>query len=154
MVREITMFYEKEAEMGSSQFYISEVVFGPDGYVTVTNGSDDPADPAGMQLCQFPAYPDLPSGEIPGGGSVQVPGSDLGGLEGASGEAALYLSPEYENPDAIAGYVQWGSADHKRSDPAIDAGLWEAGSFVEADGSARMETSGPGAMSATGWTVS
>ena len=140
--------------MAASPFYISEVVFGPDGYVVITNSSADPADPAGLQLCQFPSYPDVPGGSVAGGGTVQMPGADLGGLDASSGELALYTSPEYENPDAVAGYVQWGETGHKREDPAVQAGVWEVGSFVDANGSGRMAASGPDTMTAAEWTVS
>ena len=140
--------------MSESSFYISEIVFGDDGYVVVTNGSSSPADPDGLELCQFPEYPDVPAGMVEAGGSVQVPGADLGGLFNDAGEVALYTIPEYENPDAVAGYVQWGNADHKRAEPAVAGGVWPDNAFVEAKGSAKMTAAGPEAKSPDAWTVS
>ena len=138
--------------MADSTFFISEVVFGDDGYVVVTNGGDAPADPAGLQLCQFPQYPDLPSGEVAPMGSVQVPASAMGGLNAGAGEAALYASPEYGNPDAVIGYVQWGEAGHKREEPAAQGGKWTAGDFVDATGAASM-SAGQRALSVADWTT-
>ena len=140
--------------MSSSPFFISDVVFGPDGHVVVTNSSPDTADPAGLRLCQFPAYPEVPGGAIAQGESVVVPGQDLGGLDNESGELALYLRPDYGDPDAIACYVQWGSIGHKRQQTVTEAGVWEEGSFVDATGASRMAASGLDARSAGGWTVS
>lgn len=140
--------------MGSSPFFISEVVFGPEGYAVVTNGSEAPADPAGMQLCQFPAYPDLPAGPVAPGESLKMAAQDLGDLDPDSGELALYVEPNYAEPEAIVFYVQWGSADHKRQDPAIEAGVWPEGSFVDASGAQKMVASGHGARAVDDWTVS
>lgn len=61
--------------MGSSVFYTSEVVFGPEGYAVLTSGSTETADPVGLLLCQFPAYPNVPAGPVPAGKSVRVPGN-------------------------------------------------------------------------------
>jgi len=138
--------------MGSSAFYISEIVFGDDGYAVVTNGSGETADPEGMQLCQFPAYPDLPAGAVPPQGSIKVAGQDLGGLDNSEGELALYLEPSYADPDAVAGYVQWGEIGHKREEPAVDAGVWDDGAFIDAS-SANSLVSEPGAHSPDDWTI-
>ena len=138
--------------MGQSVFYISEVIFGPDGYAAVTNGSDQQADPDGMFLCQFPAYPEIPAGGVAPGESVRVPASELGELKGGSGEVGLYLSPEWSNPDAIAGYVQWGETGHKREEPAIAAGVWEEGSFVVAGEAPGLTVAGPGSNSVDAWS--
>ena len=139
--------------MGKSAFYVSEVVFGPDGYAAVTNGSEEPADPGGMFVCQFPSYPEVPAGEIAPGESVRVPASDLGELKGESGEVALYLAAEWSNPDAIAGYVQWGETGHKREEPAIAAGVWEQDSFVAAGEASGLAASGPSSNSAAAWST-
>ena len=74
--------------MRGHPFYISRVVFGPDGFGEVTNGSDGPADPAGLQLCQFPAYPHVSAGIVQSGGSVRVAAGELGGLSSDGGELA------------------------------------------------------------------
>ncbi len=138
--------------MGQSDFFISEVVFGKEGYAVVTNGSSEPADPDGMFLCQFPAYPEIPGGELAPGESVRVAGSDLGDLYGESGEVALYLDPDWSNPDAIAGYVQWGSGGHKREEPAVAAGLWQEETFVIVDDAPGLVASGPISTTAEAWS--
>lgn len=139
--------------MAGSAFYISEVVFGSDGYVAVTNGSSETADPDGLFLCQFPSYPPLPAGPIEPGKSVHVAASDIGELSGDSGEAALYLRPDWSDPEAIAGYMQWGSAGHKRETPAVEAGVWERDAFVDASGAASLRAVGPGVNTVRGWST-
>ena len=138
--------------MQKSAFYISEVVFGDQGYVVVTNGSDSEADIAGLSLCQFPEYPEIPGGLVASGESVRVAASELGGLDNQSGEVGLYLRPDWSDPDAIAGYVQWGTTGHKREEPAVAAGVWAADSFVDAQNSTRMIASGS-AVAAGDWIV-
>lgn len=139
--------------MAGSAFYISEVVFGSDGYVAVTNGSNETADPDGLFLCQFPSYPALPAGSIGPGKSVHVAASDLGDLSNDSGETGLYLRPDWSDPEAIAGYVQWGSTGHKREAPAVEAGVWERDAFVDASGAASLRAAGPEANSVGGWST-
>ena len=124
------------------------------GYVVVSKGSQSAADPGAMQLCQFPAYPEVPAGSIQPGESVRVSSGDLGGLDDAGGEFALYVEPSYTDPAAVAGYVQWGSAGHKREGPAVAGGVRAADSFVDAKGRSSMKASGPDAASVGAWTVS
>ena len=138
--------------MGESDFYISEVVFGQDGYAVVTNGASVSADPAGLFLCQFPSYPEVPAGQLDPGESARVPASELGELKPESGEVALFLRPEWENPDAIAGYVQWGTTGHKREEPAVAGGVWEQDSFVVAGDASGLIASGPASTSAGAWS--
>ena len=140
--------------MGSGAFHISEVVFGPEGYAVLTNGSTETADPEGLLLCQFPAYPNVPAGPVSAGSTVQVSGSDLGGLDYFAGELALYVRPAYSDPDAIVGYLQWGSTGHKREEPAIEAGVWQELSFVDAINAVRINASGQDANSSRDWMAS
>ena len=87
------------------------------------------------------------------GESVRVDASDLGELFGDSGEVALYLAPEWSDPDAIVGYVQWGKPGHKREEPAIAAGVWEEGSFVVAGEASGLTVAGPSGNSAEAWSA-
>ena len=83
---------------------------------------------------------------------MQVPASELGDLVAGSGELALYAEPDYGNPDAVVGYVQWGDTGHKREEPAVAAGVWDEGAFVDAGEGAGLRASGP-TTSPSGWTV-
>ena len=136
--------------MAASEFYLSEIVFGPDGYVAVTNGASEALDPEGLMLCQFPNYPAVPAGPVEPGQSVRVAAADLGDLTNDSGEVGLYVRPDWSDPDAIAEYVQWGSTGHERETPAIDAGVWASDTFVDAGGAASLKASGP-TTSVQGW---
>ena len=118
--------------MRGHPFHISRVVFGPDGFGEITNGSDVGADPAGLQLCQFPAYPHVSVGLVQPGGSVRVAAGELGGLSSDGGELALYVNPSFEDPAAVVSYVQWGSVGHKREQPAIAGDVWLDNTFVDA----------------------
>lgn len=133
-------------------FHISRVVFGPDGFGEITNGSDEAADPAGLQLCQFPAYPNVPAGTIEPGGTAIVSAADLGGLNSDDGELALYVRPSFDDPNAVVSYVEWGSIGHKREAPAIGGGVWSENTFVNADSSTEIGA-GPHATSGSDWTA-
>lgn len=110
------------------------VQFGEAGYVEIANRGDTDADVSGIQLCQFPTYVDLGTviagATIPAGGSVQVGAEVIGGLQIEGGEAALYASPDFTDPEAIFAFVQWGTGG-ARADVAAQAGIWPAGASVE-----------------------
>lgn len=111
------------------------VEFGNEGYVEIRNVGADPAVVDGIQFCQFPTYVDLGTlvGEpILPGESVQIPGTSVGGLAIAGGEAALYSSPDFSEPSAILAYVQWGTGGG-RADVAVAAGIWAEGATVTPD---------------------
>ncbi|MEO0494678.1 MAG: hypothetical protein AAF081_14810 [Actinomycetota bacterium] len=111
------------------------VEFGDEGYVEIANVGDTDADVNGIQICQFPSYLDIgpiAGGTIPAGESIRITASGLGGLSPAGGEAALYSAPEFTNPDAIFGFVQWGTGG-ARADVAAQAGIWPAGASVDPD---------------------
>lgn len=99
------------------------------GTVVITNHGDADADPNGIILCNFPAYAPLAGLDmIPAGGSITVNTGDFGvGFDAASGEMGLYTSQDYENPDAIIAYVEWGDPGHQRSPVAVAAGIWAEG---------------------------
>lgn len=112
------------------------VEFGDAGYVEISNVGAEAADLNGIQLCQFPTYVDLGTvvegASIPAGESVRVDAATIGGLSADGGEAALYGTAEFTNPDAIFAFVQWGTGG-ARADVAAEAGIWPAGASVEPD---------------------
>lgn len=114
---------------------VSVVEFGPDGFVTIVNQGDEDADLNGINLCQFPTYLDLGTvvdgGVLAAGASVDIAAEHWGGLDAASGEAALYEGSDFGSPDGMLSYVQWGAGDHERASVAVEAGLWQsADAFV------------------------
>jgi hypothetical protein len=110
---------------------LTEVVFGADGHVTLTNSSDAEVSVDGLWLCNRPAYTAL-TGTIAAGGTLEVTASELGGLSVDGGEAALYTAQDFESSDAIIDYVQWGSGGG-REGVAVAAGIWDEGGSVEPD---------------------
>ncbi len=137
--------------MADSPFYISEITFGDNGYVVVTNGGPEAADPTGLKLCQFPEYPDVPSGEIAASASVKVAASAFGGLDAAKGEMGLYSNSEFENPESVIAYVEWGEPGHKREEPASKAGKWTPATFLDTIGCKSIKASA-GAKVVEDWT--
>lgn len=114
---------------------ITFVEFGNDGFVVITNVGDEPALLDGIHFCQFPTYVDLGplvGRELAPNESVEIAGTEVGGLGIAGGEAALYSAPDFSNPDAIIAYVQWGTGG-ARSDVAAAAGIWPQGASVTPD---------------------
>lgn len=111
------------------------VEFGDEGFVEIANVGDTDADVDGIQLCQFPTYLDIgpiAGGTIAAGESIRVSASGIGGLSADGGEAALYSSPDFTNPEAIFGFVQWGTGG-ARAEVATEAGIWPAGASIEPD---------------------
>ena len=111
------------------------VEFGEEGFVEIANVGDTDADVNGIQLCQFPTYLDIgpiAGGTIPAGESIRVSASGIGGLSADGGEAALYSAPDFTNPEAIFGFVQWGTGG-ARAEVATEAGIWPAGASIEPD---------------------
>ncbi len=129
---------------GDAAFVISEVVFGDDGYVGVTNIGEGSGSLSGYQLCQRPSYFGIEDVTVAPGetvyftagsgesldGQVFEVGSRFGRLRASSGEMGLYSSGSFGSSDAIVSYVEWGSGSHGRSSVAVGAGIWEEGDFV------------------------
>jgi len=151
-------------------FQIASVSFGAP-MVTIYNIGDEGGSLAGHWLCQRPSYIELPDITLePGegvaislGGNVFLPPPGLltadgqfnvGGVDGTSGELALYSSNDFGSSDAIVSYVEWGTADHGRSSVAVGAGIWEAGAFVVTTGdSAVIQITDFGDTGPSGWTA-
>jgi len=124
-----------EAAVEIPDLQINLVEFGDAGFVQIVNNGDTDASLDGIILCQFPTYVDL--GEVVGGtlaagATAQIDAATMGGLDVAGGEAALYTARDFTNPDAIFGFVQWGSGG-ERHDVATAAGIWPAGASIEPD---------------------
>ncbi len=128
-------------------FVVSEVVFGADGYVAVTNIGSGPGSLDRHQICQRPSYFAIDDVTVTAGetvyfaagsstgldGQVFEAGSGFGRLTASSGEIGLYSSRSFDSSDDIVSYVEWGSSGHGRSSVAVEAGIWAAGDFVATD---------------------
>ena len=125
-----------EAATAIPDLQINLVEFGDAGFVQIVNNGDTDASLDGIILCQFPTYVDLgevvDGGTISAGGTVQIDAATMGGLNTTGGEAALYTAPDFSNPEAIFGFVQWGSGG-TRHEVATAAGIWPAGASIEPD---------------------
>lgn len=117
------------------------------GQVVIQNVGSASGSLAGHWLCQRPSYFEFPDVELqPGefaavsvGGDIFVPPAgaivvegvaNIGPFDPISGEVGLYLRDQFENPDAIISYVEWGESGHGRSATAVSAGIWPDGGFV------------------------
>ena len=139
---------------GEAAFAVTNVVFGDDGFVEVTNIGGTTATPEGLVLCQRPNYPDVPDDELEPGQSVRIEASELGGLSADSGEVALYDGRNFTDPDSILTYVQWGEADHGRTSVAIEAGIWPDGEFIDVSAdSTEISTDSSDPTNPSDWAV-
>ncbi len=123
-------------------FEINEVVLGPQGSVALTNFTDVSFNLAGYWLCQGSACFELPEEVVGGGETVRVSlgtgaglenvvasGATLSELRATDGEIGLFASSEFDDPQAMVAYYQWGSTPHEHTQTAIDAGLWVEGGY-------------------------
>lgn len=129
--------------LGGPFFTFDEVGLGPDGYATLTNFTGGPQSLAGYYLCQEGKCFALPAVDVGGKKSVGVAVGDgdgiedviatdatIGKLRSSDGELALYASDDFDDPNAMQAYVEWGSTPHERTPLAIKAGLWLKGSYA------------------------
>jgi hypothetical protein len=122
---------------------INEVGLGANGYVALTNFTDQPVGMGGLFLCQGTKCFELPNTDVSPGVTIRVAVGDGAGLSGvvatqatigelrsSDGEVALYSSRNVNDPKAMLVYLEWGSTPHADTRVAIDAGLWIKGSFA------------------------
>ena len=146
-------------------FAITEIVFGDDGYVAITNQGVGAGSLDGWQLCQKPKYIRLNGDLAPGEtlfvtvgrsdreGQVLNSSGRYGTLDPADGEMGLYLNSSFEDPDSLVSYVEWGSTGHGRAATAGEAGVWPAGDFVDAAGASAIAANVPVPVSAADWNT-
>jgi hypothetical protein len=129
-------------------FVISRVVFGDEGYVSITNVGDAAGNLEGWQLCQRPGYYGIGSVAVAAGETVHfatgsapdLPGQVIesngrfGRFSAGGGEIGLYVDSSFGSASSIRSYVEWGSSDHGRSSVAVAAGIWTGGGFVPSAG--------------------
>jgi hypothetical protein len=138
---------------------INEIHEG-DQWVELFNTSDAEVDVAELWLCVRPAYSQVAdlsvlSGTttIPAGGYLVV---EWDAIQSGEGEMGLYMSNTFESADAMLDYLQYGAAEQGRASVAVEAGLWDEGSYATAaaegqtlaflgDGSTPVENWGFGA---------
>lgn len=135
----------------AAAFALTQVVFGEQGYVEVTNYGGMPGDPGGHWLCKDPHEFQIPSVDLEPGESLWVAAEEgqaqqgsvgidteavipaegqLGAFDPESGEFGLYGEQAFDDPAEAASYVEWGESGHGCSPAAIQAGIWVEGGFV------------------------
>lgn len=133
-----------------AEIAITEVTFGADGQVVITNLGSESVNLQGAWLGQGLSFVqfadillspgetlvvgvgeslDLDSG-VATGGFVGI-GDSLGVLDPAAGEAALFRHGDFNDPDALLSYVQWGSPEGRHAAVAGTAGVWDPPAFVK-----------------------
>jgi hypothetical protein len=130
-------------DSGASRFFaIDEIGLGPEGYVTLLNFTDVAASLDEVFLCQPPACVDLPDVVINPGGVARIAVGDGAGLDEVAmtdapltlsptdGEIAIFDSPDVSDSATIYAYLEWGSTPHEATSVAIEAGLWQEGSYA------------------------
>jgi len=155
--------------VSAGNFALTIVSLGVLGNVVVQNVGGEAASLGGHWLCQRPSYYEFPDvvlqpGEtaavsvggdifVPPEGAIVIDGvAAIGPFNPESGEVALYFGSDFNNPEGILSYVEWGSSGHGRSQMAVAAQIWPEGGFVAttADSGAILATSIP-ATDPTDW---
>lgn len=134
---------------GSALIQLDEIVLAGSPYLLIANRGIGAGSTGGHFICQFPNYYELPDVELQPGERIAVPLGEgevpelvgvvatvdvinpLGQVNRLDGELGLYSRSEFNSPDAIIDYVEWGSPGHARSSVAAGAGIWTQDGFVE-----------------------
>ena len=148
-------------------FAVTEVVFGDQGYVAITNIGGEDGNLERFRLCQRPTYFAIPSQVLAPGETVYVTvttvvgldvdgpvidaGGGFGSLSASGGEVGLYRDGNFGSTDSIVSYVEWGSTGHARSGVAVGAGIWGDGDFVDAEGSALIRATAEPPLGSGDW---
>lgn len=123
---------------------IERVGVGDEAWVELGNFTDIPVEFGGLHLCQADACQELPDGVVQPGeevyvvvsgdpdldGPVIVDDADLGELRPAHGELSLFSRADFDDPEALVLFFEWGSTPHEHTDLALEAGLWVDGAFA------------------------
>jgi len=150
---------------GSESGVVADVVANPGlqllavdftlGSVAILNTSNEEISTEGFWLCSQGAYVQIDPQPIAARSSILFQLDDLGELDPADGELALYRSDDFDSVDAIHSYVEWGSTGHQRSALATEAGIWVPGGFVESDASSALLTNiDPTGFDVVNWVAS
>lgn len=134
---------------GDAAIRIDEVVFAGEPYLVLANKGTGAGSTAGLWICQFPAYFELPAFDLLPGERLAVPLGDgsvpslvgvvgtvdvvrpIGAVGPTDGEVGLYQANQFNSPAAIVDYLEWGSSGHARSGVAVAAGIWTESGFVD-----------------------
>ena len=121
-------------------FGLSQVVFGDNPSVIITNWGNAQGNLEGYWLGQDAVFEILPAIELNPGEQVLIGlgptpptdiagmaviehlGPSLGGFQVASGEVGLFRNDSFEDPASLVAYVAWG--EHPTAEVAIVAELW------------------------------
>ena len=126
-------------EGSATDLAVTEVVFGE--HVTITNLGGGSVNVDGLWLCNRPFYTPMPAVVIGPGVSLDVPAAELGDMPTLGGEAALYISDDFESAEAMLDYVAWGRGGG-RTRAAVERGLWPEGDLVAPVGSSIVSPRG------------
>lgn len=134
---------------GDPAIRLEEIVFAGEPYLIIGNRGSGAGSTAGLWICQFPAYYELPAFELQPGERLAVPLGEgaapdlvgvvatvevvqpLGAVTSHDGEIGLYSSNEFNSPQAILDYVEWGFPGHAREEVAVAAQIWTTNGYVE-----------------------
>ncbi len=118
---------------------------GEDSFVRLINLNTADMTMIGWQLCSADEYWEIPDITMKpdqvldiafGGGTDSVEKNFMNGAlsfpDPAGGELAFYASNKFDRASSMIHYVEWGMAGGLREEVAEKAGVWEAGSFVDA----------------------
>ena len=122
------------------------------GFILIRNDGDEDYDLGGHWICNRPTYSQLPDQVLAPRDVVEIDASVVG-LNGDSGELALYTSRDFSNADDIIRYVQWGTDSHGRTATAVAGGVWQKGDFVDSQGG-NLDSVGSNPVSAADWSSS
>jgi hypothetical protein len=134
-------------------FAITAIDFA-DNTIEITNLGTKQGSLSGYQVCQQPSHSVVSEETLSPGQGIIIDASLVNGFDPESGELGLYRSEDFDNPEDIVSYVEWGRSDHDLSSTAVAAGIWLADGFVAttADTSV-IATAGKPATAPDGWLV-
>ncbi len=152
-------------------FAISQIVFGDDSFVVITNWGDAGGSLDGYWLSQaatVQALPDItlepseqavlgtgtaPPPDLAGMAAVFHLGRSVGLVDPDSGELSLHNNDQFDDPASLVGYVSWGEGPHARTEQAIAAGLWDGEPVPVFDDAPSISTGVFPATTSLDWSI-
>jgi len=121
--------------------------------IAVGNTGSENGEATDLRVCQNQECSDHDLGDIDFGTIATIEASDVGGIDLAGGEIALF--DDVAGESVLISYIAWGEDDHANMELAVDQDKWKSGDTVPLqEGDIFVQAGSPIPDKASDWSVS